>query len=110
MFIGCGVGVRDRRVGSRRMINYTIIHIITYLSGAALATEIECKKETTTTRHVDAQCSQNYKELKQRKQRCKDLTRIVQKMTTKKQLMVSERSTCIYIHVSDYHFCMCDSG
>lgn len=59
-----------------------------------MATELECK-ETTSTRHVDEQCSQNYKELKQRKRRCKDLERIVQKMTTKKQLMVSERSTSI---------------
>ena len=56
--------------------------------GTALAASVGSEEEKTSSNEVDKLSSQNYKELRQRKQRCKDLGRIVQKMTTKQQLMV----------------------
>ena len=49
----------------------------------------QTKKDQLSSGQTSEECSQKYKELNQRRQRCKDLGRIVQKMTTKKQLMVS---------------------
>lgn len=69
---------------------YTCIYAHSWFKGTALAAEMERnEEEKTPSNKVSASCSRDYKELKQRKKRCKDLERIVQKMTTKKQLMVS---------------------
>ena len=64
-----------------------------YYAGNALAEQLRCEdgqsSSAQTSRDQSQAYSQGYKELNQRRQRCKDLGRIVQKMTTKKQLMVS---------------------
>ena len=64
-------------------------------TGNALAEKLRCEDNQSHSAQTsgdqyqtDQECSQSYKELNQRRQRCKDLGRIVQKMTTKKQLMV----------------------
>ena len=62
-------------------------------TGNALAEQLRHEdgqlSSSQMTRDQSQARSQSYKELNQRRQRCKDLGRIVQKMTTKKQLMVS---------------------
>ena len=53
--------------------------------------QLRCEADDqTSSDQMSKECSQKYKELNQRRQRCKDLGRIAQKMTTKKQLMVRQ--------------------
>ena len=56
----------------------------------------EPEKEHQTPECDGASCSKDYKELGQRKRRCKELERIVQTMTTKKQLMVRGRVRTLF--------------
>lgn len=76
-------------------IFYDLGHLCIWFdyAGNALAEQLRHEdgqsSSAQTSRDQSQAYSQGYKELNQRRQRCKDLGRIVQKMTTKKQLMVS---------------------